>query len=379
MTALRTDPGLKSGATSPTSARSRVYRVGNLALDSESHHAWVGNRALALTSQEFELLFLLMRSQNLIIPHEKICDALWGSSGAKEQKRLGVAISNLREKLQGLSPYQLESVRSRGYGLVLGQPTEAKKTGDPAGLHDWHSPAYSRGWIHAQQDESRTYLRQMVHLLPFDPDDEIRVLDIGAGYGASTKLLLDAFPRSSVVVHDYSEPMLQEARLRLAGASDHVSYSRGDLLTEAWTDDVRGTFDAVISAIAIHNVRYPQRIRAIYREVYDLLDDGGCFYNVDYVTPPGDLVARAKRHAWLMDYRLRVRQETGRWEPLDGLVERADVPPVFKVFDTNEDDPAMAPSLANNLLWLQEAGFTQVECFWHDGLRALMGAFKSRR
>jgi tRNA (cmo5U34)-methyltransferase len=345
----------------------------------ESHHAWVGNRALALTSQEFQLLFLLVRSQNLIIPHEKICDALWASSGVKELKRLGVAISNLREKLQGVSPYQLESVRSRGYGLVLGQPAEAKKTDDPAGMHEWHSPAYARGWINAQQDEGRRYLRQMVHLLPFDPDDEIRVLDIGAGYGATTKLLLDAFPRSFVVVHDYSEPMLQEARRRLAGVADHVSYARGDLLTEAWTDDVRGTFDAVISAIAIHNVRYSQRIRTIYREVYELLEDGGCFYNVDYVTPPGDLVARARRHAWLMDYRLRVRQETGRWEPLDGLVERADVPSVFKVFDANEDDPMMASPLANNLAWLQEAGFTQVECFWHDGLRALMGAFKSRR
>lgn len=363
--------------TSPKNTRSSVYRVGNLALDVESHHAWVANRALSLTSQEFDLLFLLMRSQNLIIPHDKICDALWGTTGPKEQKRLGVAVSNLREKLQGLSPYQLESVRSRGYGLVLGRPAEVK-TGDPAGMHDWHSPPYARGWINAQHDESRGYLRQMVHLLPFDPDDEIRVLDIGAGYGATTKLLLDAFPRSSVVVHDYSEPMLQEARLRLAGASDHVSYSRGDLLSEAWTEDVRGTFDAVISAIAIHNVRYPQRIRAIYREVYDLLEEGGCFYNVDYVTPPGDLVARARRHAWLMDYRLRVRQETGRWEPLDGLVERADVPPVFKVFDTNDDEQLVPTSLANNLAWLQEAGFTQVECFWHDGLRALMGAFKAR-
>src|SRR3954462_7134270 len=148
MTVSRLDRGSEAGASSPTSVRSRVYRVGNLALDVESHHAWGANRALALTTQEFELLFLLMRSQNLIIPHEKICDALWGSSGAKEQKRLGVAISNLREKLQGLSPYQLESVRSRGYGLVLGQPIEAK-TGDPAGMHDWHSSAYSQGWIHA--------------------------------------------------------------------------------------------------------------------------------------------------------------------------------------------------------------------------------------
>ena len=143
---------------SPNSSRNRVYRVGNLALDMEAHRAWIANRLLTLTSQEFDLLFLLMRSQNLIIPHDKICDALWGTTGPKEYKRLGVAVSNLREKLQGLSPYQLESVRSRGYGLVLTQATE-EKTGDPIGMHDWHSAPYARGWMHAQRDQERSYLR----------------------------------------------------------------------------------------------------------------------------------------------------------------------------------------------------------------------------
>jgi ubiquinone/menaquinone biosynthesis C-methylase UbiE len=218
----------------------------------------------------------------------------------------------------------------------------------------------------------------MVHLQPFDPEDEVRVLDICAGYGATTKLVLDAFPHSSVVVHDDSEPMLLEARLRLAGASDHVSYARGDLLSETWTADIPGGFDAVISAIAIRNARYPQRIRAIYREVFDLLEDGGCFYNVDYVTPPGELVARARRHALLMDYRLRIRQETGLWQPLDGLISKVDVPPLYSVspLDEQQLEPT---SLANLMSWLVEAGFSQIECFWHDGLRALMGAFKSRR
>ena len=107
-----------------------------------------------------------------------------------------------------------------------------------------------------------------------------------------------------------------------------------------------------------------------------MVDEGGCCKSVDYVTPPGELVARARKHAWLMDYRLRVRQETGRWEPLDGLMAQAAVPPFFDVVRAIDDEPLEPTSLANNLAWLQEAGFTQVECFWHDGLRALMGAFK---
>jgi tRNA (cmo5U34)-methyltransferase len=197
-------------------------------------------------------------------------------------------------------------------------------------------------------------------------------LDIGADYGALTKLVLDAYPHATVVVHDYSEPMLMEARIRLAGASDCVSYARGDLQQEAWVEDLGGPFDAVISAIAIHNVRYPRRIRAIYREIFDLLVRGGCFYNVDYVTLPGELVTRARQHALLMEQRYRVRQETGRWP---ALVDVAPQVASYGVPQVSEavDEPA---SLANQLLWLTEAGFRQSECFWHDGYRALMGAFR---
>ncbi len=37
------------------------------------------------------------------------------------------------------------------------------------------------------------------------------------------------------------------------------------------------------SAIAIHNVRFPDRIRAIYEEISGILVSGGCFLNCDLV------------------------------------------------------------------------------------------------
>ncbi len=350
-----------------------VLRAGNLVVEPDARRASLAQEYVELTHQEFEILALLMRRLNLIVPHTMICQAIWGSAGSRELKRLGVAISNLREKLVGLSPYTIMTVRSRGYGIVLGESSDTASA-DPIGMHDWHSHQYAHGWINAQRDDERAYLRKLVHLLPFDPDQPIRVLDIGAGYGSLTKLVLDAFPHSTVVVHDYSEPMLLEARLRLASASDYVSYARGDLMYDTWTRDLGRPFDAVISAIAIHNVRFPERIRAIYSEVFEILVPGGCFYNVDYVTPPGDLVARARRHSLLMDERFQVRQRTGTWPALREVETQVSVPTALQVRE-RDVEPA---SLGNQLAWLSEAGFSQVECFWHDGMRALMGAFKDQ-
>jgi len=354
---------------------SRV-RVGNLLLDRDTREVWLSNEPLSLTYQEFEVLSLLLTQQNTVMSHVAICRAIWDSAGSQEVKRLGVVVSNLRKKLDRLSPYQIETVRSRGYGIVLGE-SSGMTTADPVGMHDWHSHSYAHDWImrqaaSAKERERALYLRKLTHLLPFSPDDEIRVLDIGAGYGALTKVILDTYPHSTVVVHDYAEPMLLEARSYLSGASDSVSFVRGDLLDDGWAKDIAGEFDAVVSSIAIHNVRYPERIRSLYGDVFGMLVPGGCFLNVDYVMPSSDFSMLARRHEKLMDERYRIRHETGRWESLSRIEAGATIGAVQAAGDA-ECVPA---SVENHLRWLREVGFREAECFWHDGLRALIGAHK---
>lgn len=348
-----------------------VFQVGNLRLDRERREAYLRDELLSLTYQEFEVLSVLLTQQNIVISHTAICCAIWGKAGAQETKRLGVVISNLRRKLDCLSPYTIETVRSRGYGIVLGE-SSVMTSPDPIGVHDWHSHAYAHEWMERQDDDARVYLRHITHLLPFDPDDAIRVLDIGAGYGALSRLILDAFPHSRIVLHDYSEPMLRQARVYLSGASDAVTFVRGDLLSDDWKQDLTGEFDAVVSTIAIHNVRHADRIKSIYRDVYSMLAPGGCFFNADYVQPAGARVAQVRQHQQLMEHRYLIRQSTGVWQPVAEVERRLN-----EAASTPTASSAREPSsLEDHLAWLREAGFDPVECFWHDGRRALMGGFR---
>ena len=124
----------------------------------------------------------------------------------------------------------------------------------------------------------------MVELIPHAVESDLRVLDVGAGYGLLSELVLARFPRAGVVCQDFSEPMFLHARSRLASDAHRVDFVVGDLMHGSWTAGVGGPFDAVVSAIAIHNVRYPERIRAIYQEIADLLVSGGCFLNCDHLT-----------------------------------------------------------------------------------------------
>lgn len=258
-------------------------------------------------------------------------------------------------------------------------------TSDPAGAHDWHSDAYVREWIGAYTtDERATALHGLVQLIPFDPDDAIRVLDIGGGWGPVSRAVLETFPNARMVLHDFSEAMLAEARGRLARYGDSVGYVRGDLMSSEWKAGLDGQFDAVVSSLAIHNVRFPDRIRAIYQEVFPLVAPGGCFVNLDRVAT-GELGMRAARHAQAMDRRQQLHEATGCWQPLSDVLAQSGAGrgPHAHGRPREEDLQRMAAhqpaTLANQLRWLLEAGFDEADCFSREEGSTLIGAFRAGR
>ena len=194
---------------------------------------------------------------------------------------------------------------------------------DPAGHHDWHSVAYVDDWItndYTRDDERRPVLRHLAQLLPLPRDRPVRVLDIGGGYGMLSREVLDEWPDATVVLHDFSAPMFDQARHRLADVADRLSFHPGDLRDSSWTDGLAVPFDAVVSALAIHNVRDAAVIRRIQRDVFGILAPGGGFLNVDIMRPPA--------------------------------------------------------SPETQLGWLRDAGFARADQVWTDGARTLLAAFR---
>jgi ubiquinone/menaquinone biosynthesis C-methylase UbiE len=150
--------------------------------------------------------------------------------------------------------------------------------------HDWHSTDYVAEWITrdaARDPERRPLLQQMLSFAPLPRNAELDVLDVGAGYGAVSEEVLQAFPAARVTLQDYSRPMLDHARQRLADRSDQLRYVVCDLVDPSWPKQVGGPFDLAVSAIALHNLRDAEKIYACYRAIQDLLKPGGCFSNCD--------------------------------------------------------------------------------------------------
>jgi len=114
----------------------------------------------------------------------------------------------------------------------------------------------------------------------------ITILDLGAGYGALTKFLLERFPNATAVCQDGSEKMAKLGRERMKNFAGRFEYVICDFSRHGWSKLLPGPFEAVVSSIAIHNVHRPSIIRGIYEECYALVKPGGCFLNFDRPVPP---------------------------------------------------------------------------------------------
>jgi DNA-binding response OmpR family regulator len=92
--------------------------VDDLRLNPDTREVLRGDRALELTSREFELLEYLMRNERLVVSRESLLDDVWGYAPFAETNTVDVFVSNLRRKLEaGGEPRILHTVRGAGYTL----------------------------------------------------------------------------------------------------------------------------------------------------------------------------------------------------------------------------------------------------------------------
>ncbi len=163
--------------------------------------------------------------------------------------------------------------------------------------HEWHSQSYVEEWIarDLQRDEERrTRLKKMLAVATFAPDAAISVLDVGGGYGVVSEEVLRAFPQARVILQDYSQPMLDEARRRLARHGAQVGYVQCDLRDPGWTDRIGGPFDLAVSAIAIHNLGDLSAMGQCYRGIARVLEPGALFLDYDLFDRFGGVAVHTK-------------------------------------------------------------------------------------
>ena len=188
-------------------------------------------------------------------------------------------------------------------------------------------------------------------MLPFSSTRPVRVLELGVGTGNLTQKILTRFPHSTVVGYELSEPMLAQARAKLAAFEARLQLCQGDISQTVFP----GPFDAVVSAIAVHHVPPPSK-PILFHRLYPALHPGG-------VLVLGDAF-EAATPALGDTYRRLIAAELAR-RGVDTAASDA---------YRNRSGPSGGAStqVQAYLRWMQQAGFVNVDCVWKHFGRAVV-------
>ena len=183
-----------------------------------------------------------------------------------------------------------------------------------------------------------------------------RFLDLGCGDGFLGAVLLERHPRSAGDFVDFSEPMLEAARERLAPYGARCDVHHADLSSPAWRDvlDGGGPFDVAVSGFAIHHLA-DQRKRAVYGEVLELLRPGAFFLNVEHVSSSTPWLTSVFDDL-LIDSYFAHHTAQGRDVTREQIAEEY-------VHRPDREANIVAP-VDDQCAWLRELGFVDVDCYF---------------
>jgi tRNA (cmo5U34)-methyltransferase len=206
-------------------------------------------------------------------------------------------------------------------------------------IEEWSEPGHA-GWYLSIADRFPHRKEGEAVVLEQIPAGAHRVLDLGTGDGRLLALIRSVRPSAAGVALDGSEPMLEAARERFRG--EHQVQVVAHDMARPLPD--LGTFDAVVSSFAIHHLEDVRKLE-LYAEVFEILEPGGVFCNLEHVSSPTPGL-----HA--------------RWRRSLGI-------------DGEEEDPSnRCLDVETQLRWLREIGFRDVDCYWKWMEMALLGGLK---
>ncbi len=163
---------------------------------------------------------------------------------------------------------------------------------------------------------------------------------LDSGDGRLLNLVLAARPGADGIAVDFSPHMLEQLRARF-GANPSVRIVAHDLDQRL---PALGTFDAVVSSFAIHHLT-DERKRALYQEIWTVLEPGGVFCNLEHVLP-----VSARAHAKFLE--------------------------AMGIANQDEDPSNILLDVHTQLEWLRAIGFEEVDCHWKWRELALLAGRK---
>ena len=206
------------------------------------------------------------------------------------------------------------------------------------------SAAYYDEWVRIALPDYDAIFSVAQDVIPFKIERRIDVFDLGAGTGLFSQHVLEKYPQARFTLIDVAEEMLAVAEQRFQANSDQFKFVIDDYREINFHEE----FDLVISSLSIHHLTDDEK-QDLFRRIHTSLRKGGVFINVDQVRGPTVNLEELYWSDWLAKVRARGTDE----ERISESIARR------KAYDKDA-------LLTDQLQWLEEADFVDVDCVYKN-------------
>ncbi|MBZ9571099.1 class I SAM-dependent methyltransferase [Methanobrevibacter sp. TMH8] len=168
------------------------------------------------------------------------------------------------------------------------------------------------------------------------------VLEIGTGTGLFTEMFLKKYPNAEMDLVDISENMLDVAKERFQ-TNTNLNFYLEDITKFEVEEDKQ--YDAIISSLAIHHLSNPEKEK-LYHKIGEWIKPEGIFVNAEMI---------AGETKYLDKMYQENEKEMTKKAGLDNESEK-------KAFERMHLD--MKVPASTQLKWLEDAGFSHVDCIY---------------
>ena len=189
----------------------------------------------------------------------------------------------------------------------------------------------------------------ILQLIPFETNANIKILDLGAGTGILSALILQTFPQANLAAFDMAENMLKICKTNLSAFGKRLTLQQGNFAE----DDFGIGYDLVVSGLAIHHLDSEGK-QQLFHKLFRSMNAGGILLIRDIVTGATPKLTEQYEQLW-RQYMKANGEDDKIW---------------FQKY-LEEDIPS---SVEEQTRWLSEAGFSEVGCHWRYLNFAIFGA-----
>lgn len=185
-------------------------------------------------------------------------------------------------------------------------------------------------------------LEALVSSIPFDHGKKIKVIDLGCGTGTISKKIKEKYLCANITCLDFAENMVEISKIKLKKFSD-IKYIIADFNNYHFED----TYDLIVSSLSLHHLVTDNDKIAFYKKIYETLNPDGIFINADVILASNSSLQKNYLEQWksFMQKNVSIEEINNKWIP-----------------KYKEED--RLAKLINQLIWLKDIGFKDVDVIW---------------